>query len=192
MSLSSVIKPVALASLCGLLISTIYFYSREQISLSRFKYETQQLKEVIDNNPEIEIRASLKNDYELWKGDQLFGYIHAMETDQGYNGRITAWLALKLDGEILGVRIKSHRETPGLGDKIDHRVSDWIEQFNGESLKSIPPEKWRIKKDGGKFDQFTGATITPRAVVNMVYQKLAETQSNMNSDKTTTRNSENQ
>ncbi len=72
------------------------------------------------------------------------------------------------DGKLLGVRVVSHSETPGLGDKIERSRSDWILSFNGRSLGDPPSERWGVKKDGGVFDQFTGATITPRAVVKAV------------------------
>jgi electron transport complex protein RnfG len=70
------------------------------------------------------------------------------------------------------VRVLSHAETPGLGDKIDDRKSDWILGFNGKSLENTSSEQWRVKKDGGEFDQFTGATITPRGVVKSIHQGL--------------------
>ena len=72
------------------------------------------------------------------------------------------------DGKLLGVRVISHAETPGLGDKIETSKSDWVLSFNGRSLGDPPPAGWAVKKDGGVFDQFTGATITPRAVVKAV------------------------
>ncbi len=72
------------------------------------------------------------------------------------------------NGTLLGVRVISHAETPGLGDKIELSRSDWILRFNGRSLNDPPPSGWAVKKDGGIFDQFTGATITPRALVKAV------------------------
>jgi len=69
------------------------------------------------------------------------------------------------DGTLAGVRVLAHKETPGLGDGIDKRRSPWILAFAGKSLKNPEPDGWKVKKDGGAFDQFTGATITPRAVV---------------------------
>ena len=72
------------------------------------------------------------------------------------------------NGTLLGVRVISHAETPGLGDKIELSRSDWILRFNGRSLNDPPPSGWAVKKDGGVFDQFTGATITPRALVKAV------------------------
>lgn len=77
-------------------------------------------------------------------------------------------LGVDRDGALLGVRVVSHSETPGLGDKIETRRSDWIRSFDGRSLNDPPPAGWGVKKDGGVFDQFTGATITPRSVVKAV------------------------
>ncbi len=86
----------------------------------------------------------------------------------GYNGKITLLMGVDAGGNILGVRVISHTETPGLGDKINERKSDWILKFDGKSLGNPPPAKWKVKKDGGDFDQLSGATITPRAVVKAV------------------------
>ena len=76
------------------------------------------------------------------------------------------------DGNILGVRVLSHKETPGLGDKIEAAKSDWILNFTGRSLDNLTSAQWAVKKDGGVFDQFAGATITPRAVVGAVRDGL--------------------
>ena len=90
----------------------------------------------------------------------------------GYTTNIDMIVGIRPDGSIAGVRVVAHRETPGLGDKVDRRKSDWIEGFNGTSLNDPAEEAWAVKKDGGAFDQFTGATITPRAVVNAVHKAL--------------------
>ncbi|ROV61979.1 electron transport complex subunit RsxG [Vibrio ponticus] len=86
----------------------------------------------------------------------------------GYNGAIKIIVAVKQDGTITGTRVLSHQETPGLGDKIDLRVSDWILSFAGKQVTEDNQASWHVRKDGGQFDQFTGATITPRAVVKSV------------------------
>ena len=86
----------------------------------------------------------------------------------GYSGAIDLMLALASDGKILGVRVLSHKETPGLGDKIEVAKADWILAFDGRALGDPPEERWGVKKDGGDFDQFSGATITPRAVVRAI------------------------
>lgn len=86
----------------------------------------------------------------------------------GYSGAIQLLVGANFSGKVLGVRVTEHHETPGLGDKIDTRISDWINAFSGKKVMSENDYNWAVKKDGGEFDQFTGATITPRAVVNAV------------------------
>jgi electron transport complex protein RnfG len=90
----------------------------------------------------------------------------------GYNGPIKIIVGITVDGVIRGVRVVDHRETPGLGDAIDEKRSNWILGFGGHSQKNTSPSQWQVKKDGGVFDQFTGATITPRAVVKAVHNSL--------------------
>ncbi|NJD05471.1 MAG: electron transport complex subunit RsxG, partial [Methylococcaceae bacterium] len=90
----------------------------------------------------------------------------------GYNGEIKMLVAVRADGSLLGVRVIEHRETPGLGDGIELEKSGWIRGFDGLSLNDPPERSWRVKRDGGSFDQFTGATITPRAVVKAVKNVL--------------------
>jgi electron transport complex protein RnfG len=90
----------------------------------------------------------------------------------GYSGTIRLLVAVNVDGTLAGVRVVQHRETPGLGDAIEAERSDWILGFNGRSLSDPVTERWKVKRDGGDFDQFTGATITPRAVVKAVKEAL--------------------
>lgn len=90
----------------------------------------------------------------------------------GYNGSIRLLVAINVDGNLAGVRVIQHRETPGLGDGIDIERSDWIRGFEGKSLSVYTKKQWKVRRDGGEFDQFTGATITPRAVVKAVHKAL--------------------
>ena len=90
----------------------------------------------------------------------------------GYSGRIKLLIAIRADGEISGVRVIAHNETPGLGDYIDIARNPWIKNFDGTSLAKYGEGDWKVKKDGGKFDYMTGATITPRAVVKAVHKAL--------------------
>jgi len=90
----------------------------------------------------------------------------------GYNGAIRLLVGIARGGELLGVRVLSEHETPGLGDRIEAGKSDWIRQFRGRSLGDPPQAQWRVRKDGGAFDQLTGATITPRAIVKAVRGSL--------------------
>jgi electron transport complex protein RnfG len=88
--------------------------------------------------------------------------------ERGYGGEIQVLMAVDSEGTTLGVRVLKHTETPGLGDKIDVKKDPWVKGFDGKSLGDPSPEKWAVKKDNGVFDQFAGATITPRAVVKAV------------------------
>ena len=96
----------------------------------------------------------------------------ATAAPDGYSGDIRLLIAVRANGTLAGVRVLEHHETPGLGDRIEGDKSDWIEGFAGQSLNSPPESSWRIRRDGGAFDQFTGATITPRAVVTQVRETL--------------------
>ncbi len=86
----------------------------------------------------------------------------------GYNGKINLLVGINENGTLCGVRVTSHKETPGLGDAIEVERNDWILGFYGRALDNPPPDGWAVKRDGGEFDQFTGATVTPRAVVEAV------------------------
>ncbi|MDO8828046.1 electron transport complex subunit RsxG [Methylophaga sp.] len=90
----------------------------------------------------------------------------------GYSGAISLIMGIDKEGNVLGVRVLSHAETPGLGDKIEENKSNWILSFNNRSLDNLTKKQWTVKKDGGEFDQFSGATITPRAIVHAVYRGL--------------------
>ena len=91
---------------------------------------------------------------------------------RGYGGEMIVLIGVDAKGTLLGARVIRHKETPGLGDKIELAKSKWIRDFEGKSLESPPAEKWAVKKDGGVFDQFAGATITPRAVVKAVKEGM--------------------
>jgi electron transport complex protein RnfG len=106
------------------------------------------------------------------------GVILPLETPEGYSGTITLLIGIAADGVITGVRALEHGETPGLGDKIELRASDWILGFDTRSLANTDEVSWQVKKDGGDFDQFVGATITPRAVVGAVHNALLFFESN--------------
>lgn len=97
---------------------------------------------------------------------------YVLSSSAGYNGTIRLAVGINADQTLTGVRVISHRETPGLGDRIEPEKNDWILQFSGLSLHNPQDSGWAVKKDGGQFDQFTGATITPRAIVSSVYALL--------------------
>ena len=110
--------------------------------------------------------------YRARQNGQPSGVILEAVAPDGYSGDIKLLIGIAADGDIIGVRVLSHKETPGLGDYIEIDRSDWIKNFDGKSLAKLPDEAWRVKKDGGQFDYMTGATITPRAVVKAVHKAL--------------------
>lgn len=169
------------------LIALTYFGTRDQIAVQQQQKLLQILNAVIDENSydnAIELDCALVISKKLL-GSQESQHIYrataqgqavavAIETTapDGYSGKIQLVVGLsssQADSAIItGVRVLEHRETPGLGDKIDLRISNWILDFNNQLYSADVASNWAVKKDGGQFDQFTGATITPRAVVNAV------------------------
>jgi Na+-translocating ferredoxin:NAD+ oxidoreductase subunit G len=110
--------------------------------------------------------------YLAQRDNQAVATLLRMTTPDGYNGEIQLLLAVRGNGTLIGVEVIEHRETPGLGDRIESERSDWLRQFDGASLANPRQAEWKVKRDGGRFDQLTGATITPRAVVRAVREAL--------------------
>jgi len=117
-----------------------------------------------ERNKEITVYRAIKNGQVTGLAYEIFG--------SGYAGEMKLMLGVDNQGKVLGVRVIAHKETAGLGDKMEVKKGDWILRFTDLSLGNPPPDKWKVKKDGGQFDQFTGATITPRAVVKAVKGSL--------------------
>ncbi|EPT3114270.1 electron transport complex subunit RsxG [Klebsiella michiganensis] len=112
-----------------------------------------------------------KSQHKVWiaqDGEKPVAAVMEASAPDGYSGAIQLLVAADFKGTVLGTRVTEHHETPGLGDKIELRISDWITLFAGKVIHGQNDSHWAVKKDGGDFDQFTGATITPRAVVNAV------------------------
>ena len=110
--------------------------------------------------------------YRALKDGKPVALVIAAIAPDGYSGSIKLLVGINTDGTLSGVRAVAHRETPGLGDAIEEQRSDWVYQFDGASLEKPPLDRWKVRKDGGDFDQLTGATITPRAVVQAVRNAL--------------------
>jgi electron transport complex protein RnfG len=123
-----------------------------------------------DNNP-VTDTVQMKNAhgkeitiYRARKDGKVTGVAYEI-FGTGYAGEMKLMMGIDAEGKLLGVRVLAHKETPGLGDKIEVKKGDWILRFDGLSLGNPPAERWKVKKDGGQFDQFAGATITPRGVL---------------------------
>ncbi len=110
--------------------------------------------------------------YRVHRGETSVAVILEPVVPDGYAGPIRLLVSVLRDGSLGGVRVLSHHETPGLGDKIEESKSDWVYGFEGRSLTDPPRDQWSVKRDGGYFDQFTGATITPRSIVRAVKNTL--------------------
>lgn len=169
------------------LVSLTEINTREQIIENQRQALLSTLNELIDVsrydndivNDKIDLPAIAElgtkdttQVYRARKGNKAVAAVFTSFAPNGYNGKITLLVGIYYDGSMAGVRVIQHQETPGLGDKIDLKKTDWILGFNGLSLQNPAESKWKVKKDGGKFDQFTGATITPRAVVSAVKSAL--------------------
>lgn len=110
--------------------------------------------------------------YRARKNNKNIAVVYSSIAPNGYNGPIHLLVGVKANGHLAGVRVVKHRETPGLGDVVSITHSNWILGFDGKSLSQPNEKGWKVKRDGGVFDQFTGATITPRAVVKAVLNAL--------------------
>lgn len=172
------VHAVILGAFClgfGVVLALIDLVTFEEIKLRQVEDMQNALAQVIppvihDNNPvQTTIKMTDKAGhaltvYRATKGGKVTGVAYPI-FGSGYAGEIRLMLAVDADGKVLGVRATQHKETPGLGDKIEPAKNDWIKRFAGLSLGNPPEDKWKVKKDGGQFDQFSGATITPRGVV---------------------------
>ena len=171
-----------IALLCTAVSTGVYLLTKGRIDAVTAEQQRQLLLEVVpqshfDNDllascKEVKISEApfLNKIYMAKKGADLTAYAVQATAPDGYSGNIVLLMGIQPDGTVLGVRTLAHKETPGLGDKIETRISDWIYSFTNRKFSLENEGEWRVKKDGGQFDQFTGATITPRAVVNNVRQ----------------------
>lgn len=169
------------------LVSWIHLQTREQIQENEKQELLSKLREVVpaelfDNDlstdtitvhsPELLGAEIPVMAYRARKNGQPVAVILSAVARSGYNGKIKLLVGIFIDGRVAGVRVVNHKETPGLGDGIEVEKSDWVRGFDQHTLINPGQSGWRVKKDGGDFDQLTGATITPRAIVAAVYNAL--------------------
>lgn len=119
--------------------------------------------------------------YRVYAEEEPVAALFAVTANGGFSGPIRILVGIDIDGTVTGIRILQHRETPGLGDKIDSTRSDWVYQFDGRSIGDPVVTRWAIRGDGGEFDQLTGASITPRAVIKAMRDTLIYFDSNHDS-----------
>lgn len=170
------------------IIAGTYLVTRDKIVEARRQAQEKALLEIIPlerhNNSMLDDSIAVgpqaaglglrtdKNIYVARQDGAAIAVILPVTAPDGYSGAIDLIVGINGDGSVAGVRALAHKETPGLGDKVDLKKSDWILSFDGRSLANPLPAKWKVKKDKGVFDQFTGATITPRAVTAAVRRSL--------------------
>ena len=142
-----------------------------QASLSQVIPASMHENNLLNNRVHIQHEGKEVVIYQGIKNDKTTAVAYRVSS-QGYAGEIAMIMGVNAQSEILGVRVISHSETPGLGDKMEVAKDDWIFSFNGLSFKKLNKNQWKVKKDGGSFDQFSGATITPRAIVKAIRQGL--------------------
>lgn len=162
----------------GLLLAITDRYTADDISARALEDRQNSLKQVMpddihDNNPvadTLTMTNALGKEitvYRARRAGKVTGVAYEIYGN-GYAGEVKLMMGIDADGRVLGVRALAHKETPGLGDKIEEKKTDWILRFTGLSLGNPPIGRWKVKKDGGDFDQFAGATITPRGVVGAI------------------------
>ena len=170
--------------ICVFFVSLAEQTTKEKIAFNEEQLLIKRLNEIVTNYDNDIVADQFEKGIELHgieqtirifpveRDGQIFAHLIEHTYPNGYNGNIRLLTGIDIDGELLGVRVIGHKETPGLGDKIETRKSDWIKGFSGLSLLNLDKSQWKVKRDGGSFDQFTGATITPRAIVSAAYQIL--------------------
>ena len=176
------------------LISGVYEQTKEPIAAAERAAEAKQLLEIfprdshdnelIDDGFAVDAEGPLLalrergTGYRARRNNEVTGIILPATARDGYSGDIRLLVGIDRGGAVAGVRVLSHRETPGLGDKIELKKSDWVLSFDHKTLADPAPDRWAVIKDGGDFDAFTGATVTPRAVVAAVKSAMEYSQNN--------------
>jgi electron transport complex protein RnfG len=167
---------------CTAIVALVHFLTKDRIQQQAQQKLLSTLHSIIEptsHNNDMYHDCVLIQDDNFNGGKPQKAYLATMDSQpqsaaltytvpDGYNGKIELLVAMNINNLVSGVRVLQHQETPGLGDKIELRRSNWINSFSGKSIESDTDSRWAVVKDGGMFDQFTGATITPRAIVKGV------------------------
>jgi electron transport complex protein RnfG len=184
---SSALILAALAAICTALVAITYRAAAPRIAANEQAYLEQSLAPVLaglsydgklsESTLIIPAPHSLPGDaavtvYRVFANEQPVAALFVVSARDGFSGPIKLLVGIAASGAITGVRVLEHKETPGLGDLIESSRSDWILQFSGRSLGNPEVSRWAIRRDGGDFDQLTGASITPRAVVKAIKETL--------------------
>jgi electron transport complex protein RnfG len=186
--LDSALRLGAFALVATVLLGGMVLATRDRIAAAEREAELQAMAALLpaegyDNDPLLDVVRVVEPEslgtpepvlvHRVRRGGQPVAAVLELVAPDGYSGPIHLLLGVDMEGRVIGVRVTRHHETPGLGDPIDSSKSDWARGFEGRSLGDPPPARWTVRKEGGDFDQFAGATISPRAVVKAVRRGLA-------------------
>jgi len=186
--LKSGITLAVIAAICTALVASTYQLTHERIAANEQAWLEQSLQPALSglffdsgvSESRVTIPASHglpgSEDaviYRVYSGDSPVAALFVVSARDGYAGAIRLLIGIDIDGIVTGVHVLSHRETPGLGDRIESSKSDWVKQFDGRSLTDPEASGWKIRRDGGDFDQLTGASVTPRAVIKAIRETLS-------------------
>lgn len=177
----------AIAAICTALVATTFQLSKERIAANEQAWLEKSLEPALSglffDGSVTESRLVIRAPHDLPGADDAIVYrvyvedqpvaaLFVVTARDGYAGPIRILLGIGYDGVVSGLRILEHRETPGLGDRIVSSRSDWVFQFENHSLGDPNVERWALKRDGGEFDQLTGASVTPRAIIKAMRETL--------------------
>lgn len=191
MSDSAIIKSgvtlAAIAAVCTALVAMTYQLTAERIVANEKAWLERSLKPALSGlffdsgvtesmivipPPHKLPGAEAAIIYRVYAQADPVAALFVVSARDGYAGPIKLLIGIDIDGVVTGVQVLEHRETPGLGDRVESTKSDWLNQFNGRSLTNPDPPGWAIRRDGGRFDQLTGASVTPRAIVGAIRKTL--------------------
>lgn len=177
----------AIAAICTTLVAFTYQVTDERIAANEQAWLEQSLQPALSGLffdsgvSESKLTVPVPHDlpgsedaviYRVYAGETPVAALFVVSARDGYAGAIRILVGIDVDGAVTGVHVLAHRETPGLGDRVESSKSDWARQFDGRSLSDPQADGWKIRRDGGDFDQLTGATVTPRAIVKAVKETL--------------------
>lgn len=185
--LKSGITLAVIAAICTSLVATTYHFTVDRIAandkalleqslhpaLSDIFYDSGVSESLLVLSPPHELPGSEEAlIYRVYAKDEPVAALFVVTARDGFSGPIRILVGVDVAGKVTGIRILRHRETPGLGDKIVVSRSDWVHQFAGRSIGDPAVTEWAIRRDGGQFDQLTGASITPRAALKAIRDTL--------------------
>ncbi len=182
-----------IAAFCTAMVALTYQLTEKRIEQNRKEWLERSLKPALAglffDSPVTESMLALPTPHDLpgsetaiiyrvYAGEEAVAALFVVSARDGYAGPIRLLVGIAMDGTVTGIRVLEHRETPGLGDRVEITKSDWVLQFDGHSLRDPELNLWAIKGDGGQFDQLSGASVTPRAIIRAIKETLTYFQTN--------------